>query len=109
MILVLDEGLCQIADSLPRIGSAPALHHTTQMQQAIAQIYARIIRFLVRAQRWYESRATRHILHTIERLTELRFKDIIEDINRSVDSVAAIHNVQEPSASRAIVVDNAAV
>ncbi|CAN9091403.1 unnamed protein product [Alternaria alternata] len=44
---VLAKGLSQIADVLPRIEFANALYPTARMQQAVSEIYSKIIRFFL--------------------------------------------------------------
>ena len=68
------------------------LYPTAKMKQAVAELYAHIIGFLVRAQDWYQENTLKHILHSFTRPAELRYADIIKDIEictRSVDSLAA--------------------
>lgn len=52
-----------------------------------ANLYAHIIRFLLRALDWYEEGSWKRILHSITK--PLRYNDIINDINRSTLTIAA--------------------
>ena len=88
----LAKGLCHVADSLPRVEFLTLLYPTRRMKQAVANLYAYIIRFLIRAQSWYQESKPLHALHSFTRPAELRYADLIEDIEactRTVDSLAS--------------------
>ena len=80
MIGTLAKGLCQIADSLPQIELVTVLYPTTRLKQAVSELYALIIQFLIRAQDWYKESKLMHALHSLTRPVELRYSDLIEDI-----------------------------
>ena len=88
----LTKGLCHVADSLPRMEFLTLLYPTRRMKQAVADLYAYIIRFLIRAQGWYQENKLLHALHSFTRPAELRYADLIEEIEacaRTVDSLAS--------------------
>ena len=88
----LAKGLCHVADSLPRLEFLTLLYPTRRMKQAVADLYAYILRFLIRAQGWYQESGLLHALHSFTRPAELRYADIIEEIEactRTVDSLAS--------------------
>lgn len=90
-VAALAKGLSQIADSLPRIELATILYPTNRMKQAVAELYAHIIRFFVRAQEWYQQGKLRHAWDSFARPAELRYNDLIqqiEDCTREVDNLA---------------------
>ena len=87
MIKALAKSFCQIADSLPSIEFALTLYPTLRMKQAVAELYAHVIRFLIRAQDWYQESRPLHILHALTRPVELRYADIIGDVDRCTSSV----------------------
>ena len=80
MTRFLAKGLCQIADSLPQIELATVLYPTARLKQAVSEIYALVLRFLVRARYWYQESKPLHVLHSLTRPVELRYADLIEDI-----------------------------
>ena len=80
MTRCLAKGLCQIAETLPKIDFAVTLYPTERMKRAVAELYAQVIRFLIRAQDWYEESRASHVLHSITRPVELRYADLISDI-----------------------------
>lgn len=75
----LAKGLCQIADSLPQIELVAVLYPTQRLKQAISELYALVIRFLIRARDWYQESKPMHVLHSLTRPVELRYADLIED------------------------------
>ena len=76
----LAKGLCQIADSLPQIELFTVLYPTMKLKQAVSELYALVIRFLMRARDWYQESKPMHVLHALTRPVELRYADLIEDI-----------------------------
>lgn len=81
--------LCDIADSLPRVELATTLYPTDAMQQAVALLYAHIVRFLIRALQWYEEGKLAHALHSITRPASLRYDDLIKEIQRDTQSITS--------------------
>ena len=82
------KALCRIADSLPRQELASVLYPTKQIKQGVAQLYAHLMEFLVKAMKWYREGALKHIVHSITQPVGIRYKDIlesIEDCSRNVD------------------------
>ena len=53
VISSLAKALSQIADALPRIDLSKTLYPTKRMQQAVIELYAHLIRFLIRSYDWY--------------------------------------------------------
>lgn len=87
----LSEGISRIADALPKVQLATMLYPTNKMINAVEELYAYILRFFIRAHDWYYESTLQHILHSITRPTELRYKDLLEDIARcshNIDQLA---------------------
>jgi len=80
LVTTLAKGLSQVADSLPRIELFTILYPTPRIKDAVAQLYAHIINFLIRAKDWYEEGKLRHALNAFARPAKLRYDDIIQDI-----------------------------
>ncbi|KAI1496447.1 hypothetical protein F5X99DRAFT_72715 [Biscogniauxia marginata] len=78
----LAQALTQIADALPQVQLSTILYPTEQMGTAVADLYAAILKFLVRAHDWYEEGTLKHMLHSITRPVELRYNDLLDDISR---------------------------
>ena len=86
-LLSLTKGLCQVASALPRAKLSVILYPTQQMKRAIAQLYAYIIRFLIRAKDWFEENWLKHLWHSMSRPVELRFTGLISDIESLSEAV----------------------
>ncbi|TVY56795.1 hypothetical protein LSUE1_G009196, partial [Lachnellula suecica] len=94
----LAKGLCQIADALPRIELKSIRYPTEHMKDAVAFLYAQILKFLQRAAHWYAEGKLKHMVSAIVRLYQIRFKDLVEDIAdcaRKVDQLAVASNMAE--------------
>ncbi|KAK5046550.1 hypothetical protein LTR84_008353 [Exophiala bonariae] len=79
-ISALAKGLCKVGNTLPRVRLAIGLYPTRRMKNAISELYAYIIRFLIRAHDWYQENWLQHIWHSVTRLVELRYNDILDEI-----------------------------
>lgn len=58
---------------------------------AMEELYAHVIQFLIRAHAWYREGTFRHILHSITRPAELRYQDLLEhiaDCSRNIEQLA---------------------
>lgn len=102
MTKFLAKGLCQIADSLPRIELVTVLYPTTRLKQAVSELYALIIRFVIRAQDWYQESKPMHVLHSLTRPVELRYADLIEDIGACTQTVCRLASVAAQDEQRGI-------
>ncbi|RII09750.1 hypothetical protein CUC08_Gglean005740 [Alternaria sp. MG1] len=89
---VLAKGLSQIADVLPHIEFANALYPTARMQQAVSEIYSRIIRFFLRAERWFQQSKLRHTWEALSRPTELYYSDLIQDVGECTKAIEVLAN-----------------
>ena len=76
----LAKGLSQVADSLPRIELSTILYPTKRMEEVVAQLYAHIVNFFIRAKDWYEECRLRLAITALVRPAKLRYDDIIQDI-----------------------------
>lgn len=83
-------GLCDVADALPRIELASILYPTTAMKQSIATLYAHILKFLVRALDWYDEGKIKHAIQSITKPAALRYNDIVSDIHRATESITKL-------------------
>jgi hypothetical protein len=91
MLSSLTKALVKIANALPRLELVAVLYPTRRMKEAVAELYASIMRFFIRARDWYMEGKVLHAIHSITRPVELRYKDIIEDIEQcstDVDQLA---------------------
>jgi hypothetical protein len=51
------------------------------MKKAVIDLYAVILRFLIRARDWYDEGKFQHLFHSITRPVELRYNDLLEQIS----------------------------
>ena len=61
------------------------------MKHAVSELYAYILKFFIRVHDWYRESTLSHVLHSITRPAELRYKDLLDDIaecSRSIDQLA---------------------
>lgn len=79
----LAKALSEIAETLPRTQLATILYPTEKMKNSLCQLYAHILRFLVRAHDWYKEGTFKHIVHSITRPVELRYDDLLQNIAQS--------------------------
>jgi hypothetical protein len=77
----LSTGLCQVADLLPRAELILQLYPTEQIKHSIVAMYTYILRFLLRALRWYQESKQMRVIHAITRPAELRYDDLLEKIS----------------------------
>lgn len=66
---------------------AAMLYPTPRMRHAVAQLYAHIMRFFIRAVKWYSASKAHHIWDSLARPVELRYADILGDIEISTKEV----------------------
>ena len=91
LISTVAKGLTQIADALPRVELANNLYPSKRMEHAVSELYAYVIKFFIRAYDWYRESTFSHVLHSITRPAELRYKDLLDKItdrSRSIDQLA---------------------
>jgi len=92
ILAIIPKALSQIADSLPRVELASIMYPTERMKAAISELYAHILRFLIRARDWYEEGTLRRWLHSLAWPAELLYSDLLEQIaqsSRFIDQLAA--------------------
>ncbi|KAK4638902.1 hypothetical protein QC761_703500 [Podospora bellae-mahoneyi] len=86
----LAKGLCQIGSILPRAELSLILYPTKRMKRAVAELYANIIKFLVRSKRWYEEGKLKHIWHSLSRPSELRYADLLENVKERSELIETL-------------------
>lgn len=90
VVSTLAKALAQIAEKLPTVELQSSLYPTGRMRAAVTDLYAIILRFLIRARDWYEEGKLKHFVHSITRPVELRYQDLLEQIT---DSTRAIEHL----------------
>lgn len=79
--------LCEISESLPSVEIVLALYPTASMKHAASMLYAHILRFLVRALKYYDESRLMRAVHSITRPAALRYQDLIDLIRRDAETV----------------------
>ncbi|KAI0862532.1 hypothetical protein F4860DRAFT_116892 [Xylaria cubensis] len=79
--------LCDISDSLPSVELSLALYPTSVMKHLVSMLYAHIMRFLIRALKYYEESSLMRVVHSITRPAALRYDDLIRLIRRDEEMV----------------------
>ncbi|KAJ3540138.1 hypothetical protein NM208_g5191 [Fusarium decemcellulare] len=94
-ICLISKALAQIADTLPRVELVTILYPTERIRRAVGNLYANLVRFFIRAHQWCNEGTWRHLLHSITRPVELRYRDLLDDIardSREIDELATAGN-----------------
>ena len=67
--------LCRIADCLPQSNLCAILYPTDHMQEAVARLYAEIMRFMHSAISWYKKGRIMHMIGAVLHPWELSFQN----------------------------------
>lgn len=86
----MSKGLVQIADSLPQLERVIILYPTEEMKSCLADTYANVIRFLIRVHDWFETTTFTRAVQSITRPTELRYDDLLEEIQISTHRIETL-------------------
>ena len=92
LVSTFAKAMSRIADCLPRQQLSLILYPTTQMKQGVAQLYAFLLQFLIKALKWYQEGTVKHIIHSFTQPVGIKYKDILENIeecSRNIDMWAA--------------------
>ncbi|KAK8043795.1 hypothetical protein PG994_012633 [Apiospora phragmitis] len=76
-----------IADALPRADLGLILYPTPAIREAVARLYAAIVKFALRALRWYQQGRLMHIASAIASPWALGFEEELAEIERNSKSV----------------------
>lgn len=89
--------LCDISEALPTAKSAITLYPTPEMVKSVSLLYAHIMRFLIRAWKFYHESKLMHAIHSVTRPAALRYDDLLKSIQRNSESIRrlAMTNSQE--------------
>ncbi len=79
-VCILAKSLALVAEAMPRVELVALLYPTLRMQKAVEELYAALLKFLIRAHDWYNETPFLHALHSITRPPELRYQDLLAQI-----------------------------
>lgn len=88
----VSKAVSRIADVLPRTELHSLLYSTPRMQENVAQLYAKILDFSIKAIQFYKKGKLSHSIASIVKPFSLTFKPIIEEIRERsirVDELAS--------------------
>ncbi|KAI0876417.1 hypothetical protein GGS24DRAFT_513777 [Hypoxylon argillaceum] len=90
-LIELSKAVSRIADVLPRTELHSSLYPTVRMQEAVSQVYAKIVEFSVLAIKWYKKGRFSHSISALTKPFSLKYKPLLDDItdrSRRVDQLA---------------------
>lgn len=90
-ITQISKAFSQIATALLRVNVKLLLFPTEQIQHAVSKLYAQVLKFMLRAMKWYTEGKLKHFITAVFRPAALRFKDLLEGIescSQTVDQLA---------------------
>jgi len=91
MVKSLAKSCTCIAEALPRADLSLILYPTMAMRDAVARLYAVIMRFITRSVRWYQQSRIKHILTSITSPWSLDYEPELREVEqhaRSIDKLA---------------------
>ena len=68
------------------------LYRTPDMRRCVAILYAKIIKFVIKALNWYKESKLQHALHSVYRPYSISFKDIVHEIAECTRRVYELAN-----------------
>ncbi|TGO29089.1 hypothetical protein BPAE_0019g00650 [Botrytis paeoniae] len=97
-LAIITDGLCQVADVLPRMENTVNLYPTVQMRKYIIMLNAQIIKFLTVSLSWFKESRALHILHSVTRPPQIQYNDLVEKIgilSQSISTTAQLSSFAE--------------
>lgn len=86
----MTKGLTHVADALPRLELTVVLYPTERMKESVSQIYAIIVRFLIRAKDWLDEGKLMRAVHSVLRPSELYYDDLLEELQVATQNATNI-------------------
>ena len=87
LISTFAKALAEIAHVLPRAKIKLRLYATPVIQDAVTQLFARVIQFVQRAVKWYNASKLKHIYYAIIRPASLTYSDLLEVISKQTQRI----------------------
>ncbi|KAK1753317.1 hypothetical protein QBC47DRAFT_388193 [Echria macrotheca] len=84
LIKEVSKAFCRICDAVKHVQLKLLLYPTRDMQEQVGTFYAHLVKFAIRAIKWYREPRILHAVTAIARPYSLRFKDIVEDIQDTI-------------------------
>ncbi|KAI0126177.1 hypothetical protein BJ170DRAFT_462938 [Xylariales sp. AK1849] len=92
LLTEFSRAMANIANVLPRTKLLSELYRTPEMQIGVANVYAKIIEFVLETVKWYKKNKLQHAIAAVVGPYKLSFKDIVDEIavrSRRVDELAS--------------------
>ncbi|KAF7924669.1 uncharacterized protein EAE97_010620 [Botrytis byssoidea] len=87
-LAIITDGLCQVADVLPRMENTVNLYPTVQMRKYMIMLQAQIIKFLTVSLSWFKESRALHILHSVTQPPQIQYNDLVEKIEILSQSIS---------------------
>lgn len=78
------------------------LYRTPDMRRCVAILYAKVIKFVIKALNWYKESKIQHALHSIYKPYSISFKDIVHEIAECTRRVYELANTVHMAETRDI-------
>ncbi|KAK5657159.1 hypothetical protein OQA88_3216 [Cercophora sp. LCS_1] len=91
LIKELSKALCRMCEAVRHVELKLLLYPTKEMQGQVEALYVHLVKFGIRAIKWYREPRLLHAVTSITRPYALRFKDLVDDIHdtiRQIDRLA---------------------
>ncbi|KAF7918457.1 uncharacterized protein EAE98_009700 [Botrytis deweyae] len=97
-LAIITDGLCQVADVLPRMENTVNLYPTVQMRKYMIMLNAQIIKLLTVSLSWFKESRALHIIHSVTRPPQIQYNDLVEKIvilSQSISTTAQLSSFAE--------------
>lgn len=91
LLIEFSKATATIANVLPRTRLLYELYPTEAIQTAVANVYAKIVEFVLETVKWYKKNRLQHAIAAVVSPYKLSFKNIVDEIaerSRMVDELA---------------------
>lgn len=81
------KALCRICEAVKHVQLNLLLYPTEHMKNLVGDLYTHLVKFAIRAVKWYREPRLLHAVTSITRPYALRFRDIVEDIGETIRQI----------------------
>lgn len=81
-----------IGEALHQVHLAAKLYKTDDMQVAVAQLYAHILRFFLRTLKWYDNSRVKRMIGAVFHPYEVGYEDTVRQIRSCITSIQDLAN-----------------
>lgn len=98
------KAITRIGDALSQVDLAAKLYKTDDMRDAVAQLYAHILRYFLKALKWYDKSRVGRIFGAILQPYEIGYEDTVEQIKYCVANIQNLANSKSQAEIRDLTV-----